>query len=195
MKSIIAFVLIFVSLFSFDSARAEDFNFKVKNYKEASQQGTFLKFEMESTKMGLVTTGFTGYVKEFMLSANVSSDKFTDAKIKFEIKSMDTDIDGRNEKMWETCFAYDKHPTIIVEVSGDVVHSPVWKEYPATIDVRGKKHNINVKIKSAQVEGIYKIDLESTVSLKALEIPDPSIIIATVRDTILLRGHFDIPGK
>ena len=193
MKAKFAFVIFFMTLFSFISVHAEDFYFQSKNYKEASGQTTYLKFDMESTKFGLMTTGFTGYVKEFIVSANVNSDKFTDAKINFNIKNMDTDVDGRNSKMWETCFDYEKYPTIVVDVIGEVVISADWKDYPATIDVRGKKHNISVKIKSSKDAGQIKLDVESTVSIKALDIPDPSIVIATVRDTIDLKGHFDIP--
>ena len=51
-------------------SKAESFSFFTANYDEAKKAESSIKFDMASTKVGIFTSHFTGYVKKFSVSGD-----------------------------------------------------------------------------------------------------------------------------
>lgn len=58
-------------------SKAETYNFYSSNYEEAKKAESNIKFDMASTKLGIFTTHFTGFVKKFSLSGEKRGIQFT----------------------------------------------------------------------------------------------------------------------
>jgi hypothetical protein len=187
MKTLL-FFLLSISLFS---VAAVEKNVAYTNYEDALKALDTISFDMESTKAGLITTGFTGVAKSFSLDYERVGNTFKNMTITILVASLDTDIDGRNEKMHELCFDYKNFDKIIVRLKNnfEIGDSLIQK---ASILVRGKWFDINLSIQSSIQGDKTLISGSSAVSLKALLIPDPSIWIASVRDLVDLKFKLEL---
>lgn len=190
MKKYILFLMaLLVSTFVW----ANDFHFGVKTYKEAEKSPNFVRFDMQSTKLGMLTTGFTGFVKEFAVSADPSAEGFKNARITFQAQAMDTDVNARNEKMWDLCLDYKKHPQMVLTLDGLVPLTGTEAILQGTLNVRGETKPVAVKVKSQEVSGQYVVDGESTLDIFELGLPDPSIFVANVDPKVKLKFHLAVP--
>ncbi|MCO4792079.1 MAG: YceI family protein [Bacteriovoracaceae bacterium] len=159
-------------------------NCKSDTFKKSLKSNCYMKFDMESTKAGMITTAFTGVVKNIQTAFNWNGSEFANALIKFNVKDMDTDNDSRDEKMYEKSFESDKHPIITVQIGGPLTAGS-HQGVDALMTVRGQRKEIKVNLEtSVNPNGYFVISGNSSVSLKALGIPDPSIWIASVRDRV-----------
>lgn len=175
------FLLLIVSCLTLASEIAIDY----KSYNDAKEGSNKIQFDMESTKAGFITTGFTGVVKKANISYQNDGQNFKDIRIQINVLDIDTDIDARNEKMYELCFESTKHPQIIVtfnslEVLGD--------NALGIIQIRGESFPVSIKYQIINKEIVFNGEL----SLKGLKIPDPSIFIAKVSDVIKLSGKLKL---
>lgn len=153
----------------------------------------FIKFDMESTKAGFITTGFTGVVKKFNTVFNWNGEEFANTLLKINVKDMDTDNGSRDDKMNEQTFSSDQFPQLVVQIGGPLKPG-VHKNVEGLLTVRGKIKEIALNIEiTVSEEKDYVIKGSSQMSIKGLEIPDPSIFIASVRDRVDL--SFQIKGK
>ncbi|MBT3236606.1 MAG: YceI family protein [Bdellovibrionales bacterium] len=186
MRFVTVFSLLIFSLtiFAADTTRS----FSYSSYEAAVKAATHLHFEMESTKAGIITTGFTGVVKKFDTTFVRQGKAIqSGATISFAVKDMDTDVDGRNEKMYTQCFSAKEYPTIKVQLGAPITIGVAEQSYPATINLRGAELPITIRVTIKEVaEGIL-VSGNSNVTLSALKIPDPSIWIATVRDMVEIK--------
>lgn len=176
-------VFAFIFLIS-QSLRAEDLKFDFKNYDEAQKAQDFVRFDMKSTKLGLLTTSFTGFVKSFTAKGDLKSTGIENASVEWTAESMDTDIDGRNEKMWELCLDYKNHPTL--KLIFDEPISFGENEIKAHINVRGVDKPVTVAVKALKTDAGVFAEGKAKLSIRALELPDPSIAIASVKDEIVV---------
>ena len=167
--------------------KAESYNYSFTSYEDAKKADSYIKFDMASTKVGLFTSHFTGYVKKFSISGNKKDNSITDGVVEFEVKELDTDIDGRNEKMWDQCLDASHNPKIQIKLSQKIEIGAGRKEIAGTINLRGEDHPVAL---SVEVGSDMTADIKGQISIKALKIPDPSIAIASVRDAIDLSAHF-----
>jgi polyisoprenoid-binding protein YceI len=190
MKNILLFLL---TLSASTLVSANDFSFGVKTYKEAEKSANFVRFDMQSTKLGMLTTGFTGFVKDFNVSAEPSEEGFKNARITFQTQALDTDVNARNEKMWELCFDYKKHPQITLTLDGTVPLTGAQATLQGTLNVRGESKPVSVTIKSVEVNGQYIVDGESTLDIFEMGLPDPSIFVAKVDPKVRLKFHLAVP--
>jgi len=178
MKILLSFLLTF-------SVYAIEKNVTYASYEEALKGQDVISFDMESTKAGIITTGFSGVAKSFSVDYERVGSTFKNVTITVLVSSLDTDIDGRNEKMHELCFDFKNHEKIIVRLKANyqLGDSNIQK---GSILIRGKWFDIDLLINS-KIEG-DKVSISGTgsLSLKALAIPDPSIWIASVRDLVEL---------
>lgn len=184
-KAMVILFLLCVSATGF--AESKDFIFK--DYDEAKKAESFVRFDMASTKVGLFTTHFNGFVKKFTISGDLKDGKIQNAAIFFEAKDMDTDIGGRNEKMWNQCLEVEKYPQIKIKFNEPLTLDAQEKIIPATISIRGQHHIIELKVKVNQENNQYVYDLSGELSIKDLNIPDPSIAIASVKDKVDISAH------
>jgi methyltransferase len=161
--------------------------YHVDSYKEALESRNYIKFEGESTKFGFVTTGFDGYAKDIKIDYEFSGETVKRFNLSIPVKGMDTDLDSRNEKMFNEIFNMGKFPEIIVKCSENLL----LKEGEQTIDmfftVREKVTKKEVKIITEKRGNKYFVSGETSLSIKELGLPDPSIVIAKVRDDIKLK--------
>jgi methyltransferase len=166
---------------------ATEINYHVENYKQAAEAKNYIKFEGASTKFGLVTTGFDGYAKDIKIDYELSGEVVKKLNLSIPIKGMDTDLDSRNEKMFNEIFDMEKYPEIFVKCSENLI----LKEGEQTIDmfftIREKMTRKEVKIKTEKRGSKYFVTGETSLSIKELGLPDPSIMIAKVRDDIKLK--------
>lgn len=170
-------------------SRAESYNFTSENYEEAKKAESNIKFDMASTKVGLFTSHFTGFVKKFSVSGDKNGNSIHNAAIEFDVKELDTDIDGRNEKMWDLCLDASNHPKVQIKLSQPIEIGAEEREIPGIINVRGQDYPLTLKIK---VDSNMIVDIKGQISIKELKIPDPSIAIASVRDSIDISAHLII---
>lgn len=175
-------VLVLVMLLSTLLLAKEEKSIVYENYDKAMKGEEYLRFDMESTKAGLLTTGFTSVVKKFSVAYDRAEDLISGGEVHFKVDEMDTDVGARNEKMKEVCLGMDKHPEIKVIFLGQI---PLGSsEQKAKMIIRGKEKEITVKVNVEKVGNAYKLEGSSKVTLSGLEIPDPSIWIAKVRDLV-----------
>ena len=167
--------------------KAESYNYSFTSYEDAKKADSYIRFDMASTKVGLFTSHFTGYVKKFSISGNKKDNSITDGVVEFEVKELDTDIDGRNEKMWDQCLDMAHNPKIQIKLSEKIEIGAGRKDIAGIINLRGEDHPVTL---SVEVSSDMTTDIKGQISIKALKIPDPSIAIASVKDTIDLGAHF-----
>ena len=164
--------------------------YKAASFDEAAAAPSFIRFHMTDTKLGMFTVSFDGYVKSFALDANVDGTQADGVQLHFPVRALDTDVGMRNDKMFDYCLAADQHPTIVVALQGPVTLDGSTQVVPALLTVRGKAHPVQVKVAIAEQGESYLVQGGTTLSLSGLEIPDPSIAIATVKDAVQV--HFKI---
>jgi len=182
--------IFFIPLFALGKVISQSYAFK--DYDEAYESPIFLKFDMESTKLGLITTDFTGFVKNFSVTGDVQKNIAKKITLSFLIKNMDTDSDGRNEKMWEYCLDFKNHPEIILNSKNPITLNEGQQTVPLWINLRGKKFPIDMDIKLKKEANQILATGNAKAFISKLEIPDPSIAIAEVNDLIKISFHFPI---
>ncbi|MBI2521150.1 MAG: YceI family protein [Bdellovibrio sp.] len=188
MKFYFAFIFLLLSL----SIRAKEITVTSSNYKEAMTKSNFIKFDMESTKLGFVTTGFTGVAKQFRISFDEQNNTLSKILVVVPVKQMDTDSNGRNEKMWETSLGEPQYPEIKVDLPGPVPLQEGVSTVEGHVQIRGLFYPIKLKLELKKREGGMTVLGTSELSISGTKIPDPSIMIAKVRDRIDLSFQLDI---
>lgn len=183
-------VLLGVVIYSFGVGAASQ-EFSYASYKEAKGAPSFLRFDMESTKMGLLTTSFDGAIKRFSLHGDLTPDSLQQgARIEFAVNDIDTDNGSRNDKMWNHCLNGKTHPHLKITLGGALPLNGEKVTIPAVLSLRGYEKPITLSSRGQKTAKGVEFDFSATLSIKDLEIPDPSIVIASVRDTIEVTGHF-----
>lgn len=188
MKYIFIFLLLTTSLY----AKSYKREFKYSDFYQAKTAPSFLRFDMESTKMGMMTTSFHGVAKKFDVNFGLKDNTLTNTVVHFRVEELDTDVNDRNKKMYNLCFEKDKFPDLIVTLNGPYIIGKTKKSVAATMNVRGKNKQIQIMLDITKKGNKLIVTGVSQVSLKALEIPDPSIWIAKVKDKIELRFNLEL---
>lgn len=198
MKQIISIVCLLAVVFFECIGQARTVEFDFVNYEGASKATSFLRFDMSSTKLGLITTSFQGFVKKFAVKGDVKGEKIVSgATVEFAVRDLDTDIDGRNEKLWNQCLDQEHHGQIKLALEGEIPIDGVDVDLPGQIYLRGYSKPIVVKIRATRRGNNLEVVLSTKLSIKELNIPDPSIVVASVKDEIAVFGQmsFEIAGQ
>lgn len=177
----LALGFLFISFNSFSGVIEK--SYKHSDFETASKSQNFVKFSIESTKAGMWTSVVDGYVKNFDFAYEKKTNKWVSGQISFKITQLDTDSDGRDEKMHEFCLDSKKADFLVVKVNTPMQVTKNMK-VPATILIRGKEKDIGMMVSITSIDGGHIIEGSSEVSFSALQIPDPSIFIAKVADKI-----------
>jgi polyisoprenoid-binding protein YceI len=161
---------------------AEVISISVKNYEQAKKSSDFVKFESESTKFGFITTDFDGYAKAFKVVYDKDLNKINNISVSIDSRSFDTDSESRDEKL-HTKIINSQIFSEIIFTANDSIELKVGKSKLTgvlTIKKIVKESVLDIEIKR---NGDAFIILGKTnFGLKAYQIPDPSIAIASVRD-------------
>ena len=166
--------------------------FSYEDFFKAKSAINFMRFDMESTKFGMVTTAFHGVVKKINLSYKLKKNVVSHAIISFKAVDLDTDVNGRNKKMHDLCFTKDKYPDIIVTLNAPIKVGTTQKSIPATMNIRGQNKDIKIIIDVIKKGKKLIVTGLSQTGLKELSIPDPSIWVAKVKNKIEIKFNFEL---
>jgi len=172
--------LLFALAFAFGPvARAEELKINSANFEEAEKSENYFKFVGHSRKLGIIGTSFEGYAKSVTLQLERKNSRYENVKLTIPVLQIDTDNSSRNEKMWNTCLNAVEFPEISVSFASPIEANLPSQEVAATMKVRGESVPLIVKLSRSE-DGRVK----GTTSFKLSEakIPDPSILVASVRD-------------
>jgi methyltransferase len=179
-KRLVPYLIMFLAAANLNAA---EIKLHTRDYKEAKGAQSFVKFESTSTKFSMLTTTFDGYAKDIVVRYDVSDNQITNIDVTIPAKSLDTDSIGRNEKMQASILESDKFPNISV-ISTDKVRLVEGEQtISMTFAIKDKKITKPVKLLISKNHEKFLINGSTTLGLKEANIPDPSIIIAKVRDS------------
>jgi polyisoprenoid-binding protein YceI len=105
---------------------------------------------------------------------------------------MDTDNKRRNKKMHGYCLDKEDHPQIVVVTKTPVAIDGHQHNVLASINIRGKVKQIELDLKVKKSGNQLEFSGVSSLSLSQLEIPEPSIVLAKVKDLVNVSFAFDI---
>lgn len=185
--------MLILSLFISTSLFAKEYkqNFKYEDFYQAKTAKSSLRFDMKSTKLGMMTTDFYGVVKDFTASFSKEKKMISSAVVKFKVEDLDTDVNDRNKKMYKLCFESKKYPFFEVLLDGPLGLNEA-KKVAAILVIRGKKKKVMIDIKTQTVGNKVTVSGKIKTSIKYLEIPDPSIWIAKVEDSFDISFSIDL---
>lgn len=167
-------------------------SYKVASFKEGYDSQDRIIFIGKSTKVGLMTSTFEGVVKDFKVKGDLTDKRLSSILVSFPVEAMDTDIDGRNEKMYDLCLDRKNSPEITVSITEVDLSKGNEQEVPAKIKIRGKEFPLTLKTKIEETGSSIKIVGNATSGFKELEIPDPSILIAKVKNPIEMEFKIEL---
>jgi polyisoprenoid-binding protein YceI len=187
------YILIFIFLFGSQiNANANIFSQKVETFEQAKKHSNFIKFIGKSTKFGLVTTEFDGYTKEFTINYDKKNQQIENIKVEVIASSIDTDSDGRNEKMYQQCLETEKFKTIMVSLKSAIDLNQTQQTMSATLRVRDQETPIELKLDLKKIDNKIILAGQSQFLLSSLAVADPSIAIAKVHDQFQLSFQIEL---
>ncbi len=179
------FIILLLCLGFSNHTFAKTLTLQNSSYEIAEKSANFIRFDMKSTKIGLITTSFTGFVKNAKIDYEESPTAYKNIAVSFLGRDLDTNISGRNEKMWSLCLETEKHSQIVLKIP-EISKVTAPFKVAAEITVRGKTYPIQIEVGEVSEQIISG---QADLSLKGLDIPDPSILVAKVKDLIQIRFH------
>lgn len=161
------------------SAFAEEIKISSANYEEAQKAKNYFKFIGHSRKLGIIGTSFEGYARKAELSFDRKSTQLENVKLSLETAEIDTDNNSRNEKMWDTCLNRKEFPVVIVRLIQPIQLALPSQEIPGELIVRGVTLPLVIKMEKNDAG---EFTGQSSFKLSEAKIPDPSILVASVKD-------------
>ena len=181
-RKLIPFFLLLILVSVINPLESAENTYHYNDYQEAKKSSKFIKFEGASTKLGLITTNFDGYIKDFKINFELVNDQLNALSVDIVTKSLDTNINSRNDKMFSSILDTEKYPGIKVVINEKLKLSEGDHTVNMTFTVKEKKVSKAVKFNVIKKSEGYLITGTTSLSLKELDLPDPSIIIAKVDD-------------
>lgn len=185
------FIALVASLLSF-SLFALEGKIQYDSFEKAKKSGdNQLKFIVTSTKVGLFSSDVDGYVKNYSYRADYDEKNhiLRNMVITIQTAAMDTDGEGRDEKLHNLCLSHKDYPTIEVKLLGSLyLESKRPSMMKGEVLIRGKKKPFSMEVENGFDDKGFFVKGKTTWSLKGMEIPDPSIAVAKLSDDI--RIHF-----
>lgn len=169
------------------SINAGEVNYQFKNYDEAKKSPSYIKFESTSTKFGFIKTGFDGYVKDVKINYDFSGEQLMHLDATIAAKSLDTDLSSRNEKMFNEILETEKFPNIQISIPEKILLTPGEHTTDIIFTIKGNKVKKPATFTVEKSAGRFVITGVSSLGLKEVGLPDPSIAIARVRDLFDLK--------
>lgn len=175
------FLTLILLLFTYSAFGFEQ-NITCPSFDECSfeNNANAISFESESTKLGILTTSFGGRALSFNIQGKVNQVETKDVIVTIPVGGLSTDLSGRDDKMWNEILNKAKFPQIKLSFP------PIAHEFSGNktvkISILGQDHDLSVELTSTFKDGKVLVNGNGSFSLKDLNIPDPSIAIASVRD-------------
>lgn len=193
MKSFSATLLVLILILPF-SIRSETISqfYRFDNFDQAEGASNYIKFTVESTKIGIFSSDVPGFAKRFFLKTDFDFKKNESKNMiaEFKILDLDTDNSSRDEKLWNFCLDEKKHKKIKVMIVEPYKLSSGEKMVKGKIFIRGVEREIDISLKIERKKNIIIVKGKSLTTLSSLKIPDPSIAIAKLSDDIKIDFKF-----
>jgi polyisoprenoid-binding protein YceI len=172
------FVLLFLSFLLVPPSFGFNAELQVKEFSDAQKAEQYLRFDMETKKLGLFNKHLVGFVREFKASGKIANDLIETGEVSFKVRSIDTDLFARDDQLWNFCLGMKEHPEIQIRIRNVKLLPGKETDTIAEVHLRGESRSAPLKLSRAGpwIEG------KGLWSLKDLGIPDPSIGIASVQD-------------
>lgn len=193
MKNLILVIFIFLSQSVFAEMIQNEINFK--NFEDA-EKAAHLTWIVESTKVGLFSSDVYGYVLTYKYSAEFDKENkiLRDMTLKFPINAMNSDSESRDEKLHNKCLGSSEYKEIVVTIKGPIfLKDKRERDYQGSVLIRGQEKPFKISFTPSLDEKSLTLKAESQWSLKAMEIPDPSIAVAKLSDEIRLKISLSHP--
>lgn len=186
-------ILIVCSIFMLGQAVAAPIKGTQSNssWNQVSSSSSYVKFKVESVKVGLFTSIIAGYVMKYNYSGELSKDgkSIESMKLEFDVLSMNTRQTDRDDKLHNQTINHKVGPKIEIQFLEKIEASA---KSPATVKgkmkILGKLHPFSAQVLFNNDSGdSVEISGSATFSIKELiklGVKDPSIIVAKVSDTI-----------
>ncbi|MEA9355780.1 isoprenylcysteine carboxylmethyltransferase family protein [Bacteriovorax sp. PP10] len=166
---------------------AEEIHYQFKDYKEAKKSENYINFESTSTKFGMINSTFDGYAKDITVKYHLNGKVIEHLETIIESNTLDTDVDSRNQKMFNSILETDKYPQIKIVINEKVTLSEGEHQVEMIFFIKDKQILKKVSYVVEVKNGKFWIYGKTALGLKELGLPDPSIIIAKVRDLFDLK--------
>jgi hypothetical protein len=163
---------------------------KSDTFNDAVRAKNYFKFIGKSSKVGIFTSTFEGYPKSFSLKYDLQENQIKDVVLSFAVSDLDTDNSARNEKMRETCLNFKEFPSIEVKILEPIQQGVEVQDVKGEMSVRGQKVPLLIHLIKA-TDG--EIKGSSSFKLSEAKIPDPSILVASVRDEFKIEFQVKLP--
>ncbi len=193
MKDIIFILLFSLSQFTFAAPIEREVNFK--NFEDA-EKAAHLTWIVKSTKVGLFSSDVYGYVLSYKYSADFDKENMIlrDMTLKFPITAMNSDSESRDKKLHNKCMGANEFKEIVVKIKGPIfLKDKRERTYEGTVLIRRKEKPFKIYFAPNTENNQFTLTGKSTWSLKAMEIPDPSISVAKLSDEIRLNISLSHP--
>lgn len=148
---------------------------------------------MKSRILGVIPLSFYGLVKKFQVIGKMDSDHFEMLSIIFPIKSMDTNIDSRNQKMHSYLMSEKTSTSITVTLNGPIPFDGKEYMHKGFIHIKGQATPISVKLTLEKKDDILVLKGVSLLSLVRLRVPEPSAMFASVDSAVNISLYLQIP--
>ena len=182
----------FLTLFFATLAFPFEASFDFKDFASANQAESYLRFHLDTKKLGLFSSTVEGLAKKFTATAEMDGGLVKSAVVSFLAKDLSTDLYARDDQMWNLCLDYKKFEKVEIRIgSAKLTETPT--EVEGRMNIRGKEKPIKIRLGMKRSGDFTVVEGTANLSFKDLEIPDPSIGIANVYDPIQVK--FRIEGK
>lgn len=179
---LLPFILSLFIAFVGNSAFGAEVKKQFKTYSEAKSSEEFIRFASESKKLGFITTGFDGFVKDFTINYDLEKNKLKNLEVHIAVNSLDTDNGSRNDKMLQEIMDQEKYPQITAIITSPIELIRGGHETNMLFNIKDKKITKPVSYTiSSSGDGMI-VRGHTTIKLTEAGLPDPSIAIAKVRD-------------
>jgi len=170
-------------LLGMNSLAAAELSHQFKDYKEAKKSENFIKFEGQSTKLGIITTKFDGYAKEFKVHYDLNNNQLNELDVNVLVKGLDTNVSSRDDKMLNDILSISNSPEIHARIQERVILSEGWQTINMIFSIKGKQVTKSVKFNVEKKANGFFVTGSTVLGLQELGLPDPSIVIAKVNDS------------
>ena len=184
---------LFICMFTGSMIGAAELKYKYQDYDTAKKAESFVKFELTSTKVGLVTTSFDGYILSSALNFKRNGNEVLLTEFVADANSFDTDSGMRDSKLHDSILETGKYPEMRLKFPSTFLLDNFPEKVDGDLLIRGKRKTISVSVKLSESGGNYVVEGTALTGIKELELPDPSIFIAKVNDPIKISFRFVIP--
>ena len=183
--------IFFFPILLFSKEIYEDFIYS--NFQGASQAQSFITFEVTSKNFVFFSSTITGVVKSFKVKGLYENGRVSNMGLFFPIDQIDTNNDSRNKSLWNLCLHKDQFHNLEIKLDSPYLIGEGVKKMKGILNVLGKKKPILINMNIDNKGKYLNVKGNSKISIRELEIPDPSTLVSKLNDKVDINFNFKIP--